>query len=647
MQKSAKKLRNKVIILAVLTAILITILIVFLNVKNIPLIMQSGSAFFIVTLIVAIGSLKILKKTFNSIKNLKLVSESLNGFAIITLYFYSFALTLFPSFIQEVSRPFLYITLSLIILILNAFEIYKFQNNKKHLNSLHSFDLETPKTVSVIRNDVISEIDLDQLKIGDVIEVKSGEIVPADGIIIKGHTMINEVMTEKKTGDEIVEGAKNMENRILIKVTQIGEDSSISQIETILKETSDNLSNIEIKTKKTEKKLSFMFLLISVLVLIFWILMNGPVHSSIMMFVSLLLIVAPENFNLIVNKYFKYGISKSVKDGILYKGGNIIEKLNKVNRLILNKTGVITASKPEITNIIPKVGYNEKRFLILVAALESLSPHPFAEAITKFCKEQGIAVKKVQNHKFFEGHGIMGIWDNQEIIIGNLKLMKDSNVQMIDELISKAEVMSRNIKSPVFIARNRELIGLIGIADKINDHAKEGMHYLNKNFKVTLITGDNQIITKAIADELRLKDYIGELNNREKIETVKNYQEEKEIVASIGNGLKDKEVLNAADIGIAVGASINISDQKNDVTIIKNDLRKVKNVFANAKIINEYAKKTIFVLNAYHIILIPIAAGLFAPLTGLMLHPIEAVIFNILNYSIVNIYYSKFTKALI
>lgn len=646
MQKSEKKLRNKVIILAVLSAILVAALITFSRIDNIPLFIQEGSEFLIVTIIFILGSIKILKITFSSIKRLSLKPEALHGFALITLYFYSFSLTLFPTFIKEVSRPFLYVTIVLIILILNILEFYKFKNNKKYLKSLHSFDLEIPDKVRVFRNKIIEEIDLEKLKIGDLIEVKSGEMVPADGIIIEGKTMINDAMTEKKVGDEIVEGSKNMENRILIKVTQIGEDSSISQIEKILKETADNKSTIEIKTEKLEKKLTLLFLILSLLILAVWILLNGPVHSSIMIFISMLLIVAPENFKIIVNRYFKYGINKSVKDGILYKGGNIIEKLSKVTRLVINKTGVITASRPEITNIIPKAGYNEKRFLILVAALESLSPHPFAEAITRFCKEQKIEIIKVQNHRFFEGHGIIGILDNQEIIIGNLKLMKDSNVQMINELVSKAEVMSRNIKSPVFIARNRELIGLIGIADKINDHAKEGMHFLNKNFKVTLITGDNQIITKAIADELRIKEFIGELNNKEKIETINNYKEEKEIVASVGNGLKDRETLDESDIGISVGASINISDQKNDVTIIKNDLRKLKSVFENAKLINEFTNKTLFVLSAYHVILIPITMGVFAPLTGLIIHPAEALLLHLLSFVIINIYYSKFTKSI-
>ena len=642
-----KKIRNKIIILAVLTAILAIAVIVFNQIEGIPLIVQSSSLFVLLTIIVAIGSIKVLKQTFKSIRKLKLVPKSLHGFAIITLYFYSFALTLFPGLVEEVSRPIFYISISVIILLLNGFELLKTIKEKKYKESMHKFEFEKPETVRVIREENYHQIDLDKVKIGDIVEVKSGEIVSVDGIIIEGKTMVNESMIEKKVGDEIVEGTKNMENRILIKVTQIGEDSSISQMESILKESSKNLSKIQIKTKKSETVLTLIFLILSLVVLGIWILLNGPVHSSIMIFVSVLLIVSPESFNEIVQKYFKYGINKSFKDGILFKGGDVIEKLLKIKRLVLNKTGIITASKPEITNIIPKLGFNEKRFLILVAALESLSAHPFAEAITRFCKENGIAVKKVQNHNFFEGHGIIGTLDNQEIIIGNLKLMKDSNVQMIDDLVRKAEVMSRNIKSPVFIARNRELIGLIGIADNINDHAKEGMHYLNKNFKVTLITGDNEIITKAIANELRIKDYVGELKHSEKVESIKKYQEDKEIVASVGNGLKDKEILDVSDVGIAVGASINISDQKNDVTIINNDLKKLKPMFENAQLINEFSKKTIFVLGLYHVLLIPVAAGLFAPLTKLALHPIEALILNILSYLLINIYYSKFKKNFI
>lgn len=622
-------MRNKVIILAVLTAILVAGLITFNQLTLVDPLLQSISTFALLTIIVAFGCIDIFKKTF------KLKPEGLHGLAIITIYFYLFSLTLFPSLLEEISRPVNYIILAAIILLLNSFALYKLIKEKQYKKSINAFTFKHPETVNVLRDNKFVEIKFAKLKIGDVVEVKSGEMVAADGIIIEGKTI----------GDEITEGTKNIENRILIKVTQTGEDASISQINLILKESSHHLSKIQVKTKQIEKFTTFGVLIFAFTIAILWIYVKAPIHTTIMIFVSILLIASPKNFKSIIDKYYKYGINKSTQQGIFYKGNDVIEKLKNVSRIIINKTGIITSSKPEITNIIPKVGYNEKRFLILVAALENLSPHPFAEAITRFCKEHKIAIKKVQSHRFFEGHGIIGTLDNQEIIIGNLKLMKDSNVQMIDELVSKAEVMSRNIKSPVFIARNRELVGLIGIADSISNHSKEGIHYLNKNFKVTLITGDNQIITRTIANELRIKEHIGELKHSEKSQVVKKYQEDKEIVASIGHGLKDKEILDASEVGITLGASINIADLKNDVTIINNDLNKIKPVFENAKIVTDYSHKTMTVLSLYHALSIPIAAGAFAPLTGLILHPIEAVGLHILSYLIINQYYSKFKKT--
>lgn len=632
MQKSVKKLRNKVVILAVLTAILTAGVIISENFIKVDALIQSIALFTFLTLIVAFGSIKILSNTFKSIRRLKANPEILNGISIITLYFYSFSLTLFPSLIPTVSRPTLYIVTSVIIFLLSVLDLYRLVKENNYKASMDSFELKHPETVNVLRDNTFVEIKFEKLKIGDIIEVKLGEMVAADGIIIEGKTI----------GDEITEGTKNIENRILIKVTQTGEDSSISQINLILKDNSHHLGKNQVKTKIIKKFITLAILILALAVGAMWAFSKTPINTAVMTFVSILLIASPENFSHMIDKYYKFGISKSTQQGIFYKGGDIIEKLKDVSRIIINKTGVITTSKPEITNIIPKTGYNEKRFLILVAALESLSPHPFAEAITRFCKESKIVIEKVHNHRFFEGHGIIGTLNNQEIIIGNLKLMKDSNVQMIDELVKKAEVMSRNIKSPVFIARNRELIGLIGIADSINNHTKEGIHYLNKNFKITLITGDNEIITKAIASELRIKEHIGELKHSEKSETVKKYQRDKEMVASIGNGLKDKEILDASDVGIAIGASINISDQKNDITIIKNDLNKIKTVFKNAEIINDYSHKTIVVLGLYHAFLIPIAAGVFAPVTGLIMHPIEAVSLHILSFYIINNYYSKF-----
>ncbi|MFC1647508.1 heavy metal translocating P-type ATPase [Patescibacteria group bacterium] len=595
MIKLLKSSRNKLIILAVLSAILIVL----------TFFVETPYLFGILTLIIA----------FANIRKLKFKSEMLRGLAIITLYFYSFTLTLFPTLTSEVSRPVLYIGLALIILILEGLNFYKKSINKKYGNVL----------------DEIKKVE-EEYKIGEIIEVKSGEVIPADGIIIEGETLVNESsitgnenMVGKKFNDEVIGTTVNMKNRIVIKITQVNENSVISQMKDLIRENEKEKGTLQKNTKKAENILGIIVLIISLGVLVFWLKYNGSAFIGILSMCSVLLIAAPEIFYNSAEIPIKYGINKSTKKGIYFKGGRVIEKLNKVTRILFGKRKVITKGEPEITNVIPKEAFNEKRFLILVGSLESLSAHPFAQAITEYCEKNKISYKKAQDHKIIAGMGVIGMLDNQEIIVGNSKLMEKYHVKLYGNLLQKADVMSKNLRTPVYVARNRELIGIIGITDRIKEHAKEGISKLKK-YKLTLITGDDKQIAQGLSNELRIKEFFSDLDEMEKLEALKNYRENNDIVACVGHGKEDKDFLDEADVGIALGSYTELFEESNDVTLISDDLSKISEVMVYAKNINEKTKQNFLYTLLYHLILLPIAGGLFIPFTGLIMHPAEAAL---------------------
>lgn len=613
MLKGLTKPKNKIIILAVLTAILI---ILSFFVANYYL-------FALLTLIIAIDAKNIFEKTFNNIKKINFHAELLRGLAVMILYFYNFTLTLFPAASPDISRPVSFIGLAVIIIILEIFNSYK---------QKISFE-------SILDNLKESE---KEYKIGEIVEIKSGEMIPADGIIIEGSTLVNESsitgedsIIEKKFNDEVIATTLNMKNRIVIKVTQTGEDKVINQIKTLVEDQNTEQSDAQKIFKKTENILGLLFIIIAIVLFVFWFKYTGSFFVSIYSMCSVLLIIAPENFYNSVEFPLKIGVKSMTKKGIFIKNFKIIETLNKINRIIFKKRKVLTEGKLNVTNIIPKDAFNEKRFLILLGSLESLSASAIAQAITEYCEDQKISFKKVNDYKIIKGMGIIGIIDNQEFIIGSEKLMEKYNVKMTSDLYNKAEVMARNIRTPVYVARDRSLVGVVGVTDRLKEHAKQGIQKLKKQYKLSLITGDNKIVAKGICDELGIKDCIAELDEIEKLEALKKYRENKDIVIAVGDGKEDKDFLDESDVGIALGSYTDLLIKSNDITLISDDIREIDEVINLSGKIKLVTKKNLQITVLYHLIALSIAGGIFIPIFKLLIIPAAAALLMLFSFVLI------------
>ncbi len=613
MIKIISKSKNKIIILAVLTVFLIIL----------SFFTKAPYLFALLTLIIALDSENILKKTFNCIKTLQFKSSLLRGLAIVFLYFYSFALTLFPELSEGVSRPYVFIGLAIIILILEFLRFYKTKikyesilDNLKYINN--------------------------EYKLGETIEIKSGELIQADGVIIEGETLINEQtftdkdsLIEKKVNDEILGGTFNVKNRIVIKITQTGEDAVVNKIRNLLNNPDNEYSKSQNILKNTENYLGIIFLILSIGVFILWFRLTGSIYISIFSMCSILLIVAPENFYNSIDLPLKFGIKKASKKGVFIKNYKIMDILNKINRIILKKRKIITEDELKVTNVIPKEAFNEKRFLILAGSLESLDISPVAQTICDYCENENITFKKVNDYKIIKGMGVIGIMDDQEFIMGNEKLMQRYKVKMIDDLYTKAEVMARNLRTPVFVARNRSLIGVIGITDKLKNNVKNHINHLKKTYNISLITGDNQILTKRICEEMGIKNFIADLDEFEKLQAIKNYREKNEIVLSIGDGKEDKDILDESDIGLSLGAYSDLSTKTNDITVLTDDISNVDCLLKTTKNIKNCSKKNLQITVLYHLIVLILAIGLFLPYMNLLIHPAGAALLMFISFMLI------------
>ncbi len=331
-----------------------------------------------------------------------------------------------------------------------------------------------PKTARIVRHENEMEVKIQDVKVGDLIKVKAGETIPVDGIIFEGTTKINEAIltgsgteVEKRPGDEVITATINIGDTIVYKVTQIGNSTTLSQMLSLIEDTKKFKGTNQNIGDSLKNIVTVFTLIVAFGTGITWAVTGGGVFISILTTVSILLIANPEGFAFGALSPYSYGIEKAATRGILFKGGKIVDTASKIKRIVFDKTGTLTYGIPEITNIIPKDGFNDKRFLILLGSLENSSAHPFASTIVEYCKTKRITLKKAYDFKSIEGLGVKGIVDGQEIIAGNMKLMEKSNVQMNKELLHKAEILSKNVRTPVYVARNRELIGVIGIADSI------------------------------------------------------------------------------------------------------------------------------------------------------------------------------------
>lgn len=638
LQKKLKKtfnirLKKLIIGLSLLLFLLIASRFLFPSLSWIPRYLNNPLLFLLTAVIFYISGFSIIKDILKDPAGIKNSKFFLSATGLAILFVYSLALTIMPFITPEISRVFLYETIAVTTVLIAASNIENIRAEEKLSAGILKLSALQPKKARVIRHEAETETDISNIKTGDIIKVKPGEAIPSDGIVIKGTTFINEsiiaggdLQAEKNIGDEVISGTINSKNTIIIKVTQSAKSNTLSQIINILEQTNKYKGSMQKKCIFAVPVLSVAILVFALLIGLFWPIYYNSLFLGVITAFTILLISNPFVFIDGIKNPFNYGVEKIAKQGIIFKGSNVLETACKIKRIVFNKTGVLTKGVPEITNIISKEAFNEKRFLILTGSVENASTHRFAEAIIKYCKLKYISFKKVYDYKYREGEGIIGTVDGQEVIAGNMKLLKKSNVQMNDELLHKAEILSKNVRSPVYVARNRELIGLIGIADTIKENAKEVISTLRKNdYQITIFTGDNEGITRHIAEELRVKDFIADMLQKEKIEALQNFQDKNEKVAFVGDGLNDAPILAQADLGIALGTGTDTNLSASDISIVSSNLDNIPKAFSSAEEINKTVKQNIYATAIYHLIALATATGLITFYTAnIFMHPLLA-----------------------
>jgi len=480
------------------------------------------------------------------------------------------------------------------------------------------------------------EVSIDVVNVGDLLRIKPGDKIPVDGEIIEGETAIDESMItgepipiDKKTGDEVTSGTINGKQSFVMKAEKVGLNTLLSQIIQMVNRASRSKAPIQKIADKISGYFVLVVIIISIITFIVWK-MVGPEPSFVYALVNaiaVLIIACPCALGLATPMSVMVGVGKGAQEGVLIKDVESLEKMNKVNVLIIDKTGTVTEGEPSVEKIVSLSHYSENELAQFVASVNKQSEHPLAEATVRFAESKKITFLEIDDFNSITGKGVKASVANQVILVGNEKLLTDHSIVLDGNIAKLSKVEQAKGKTVPFIAVNNELIGFVVISDAIKETSKSAINSLkSKGVEVIMMTGDNKYTAKAVAEELGLTNYFADCLPEDKLNKVGELQDNGSIVAMVGDGINDSPALALADVGLAMGTGTDVAIESSAITLIKGDLRGiVKAKTLSYKVMNNIRQNLFFAL-AYNTIGIPIAAGLLYPIFGMLLSPMLAAL---------------------
>ena len=484
-----------------------------------------------------------------------------------------------------------------------------------------------PKTATLLVDGKEKIVSIDDVQVGDLILVKPGEKLPVDGKVVEGYTSIDESMltgesipAEKKVGDTVFGASINKNGRIIYEATKVGKDTVISQIVKLVEDAQGSKAPIA----KLADTISgyFVPIVISLAVIssLAWYFSGESKTFALTIFISVLVIACPCALGLATPTAIMVGTGKGAENGILIKSGEALESTQNLNTVVFDKTGTITEGKPKVTDIICE-NISKDELLLLAASAEKGSEHPLGEAIVRDAEEKNLELKNVLDFEAIPGKGIQCSIEDKRILLGNYKLMKDKNINLKNLLATSEELASKG-KTPMFIAIDEKIAGIIAVADTVKETSKKAIETLQKmGLEVVMLTGDNLKTAKAIAKEVGVNRVIAEVLPQEKAEKIKSLQDEGKKVAMVGDGINDAPALAISDIGMAIGSGTDIAMESADIVLMKGDILHVVGAIQLSRQTMKNIKENLFWAFGYNTLGIPVAMGVLHIFGGPLLNP--------------------------
>lgn len=509
--------------------------------------------------------------------------------------------------------------ISVFVLLGDTMEERMHNNASNALKKL--LDLQV-KSAEVLRDGKFVQVPLDQVQVGDIIQVKPGQKVPVDGVITSGKTTLDESMitgesmpVTKKVGDDVVGSTINGDGAIQFRATKVGKDTMLSQIVEMVKKAQTSHAPIQNLTDKISGFFVPTVLIIAIATFVIWYSFLGATLVQAMLFaVAVIVIACPCALGLATPTALMVGTGRAAKMGVLIKDGQALEEINDVKTVVFDKTGTITVGKPTVTDIIG----DQDQVLRVAASLEASSEHPLAKAVMNAAKEKMVEPQTVTDFTAVEGKGVQAVIDGQQAFVGNDKLLAD--YQISAGMKQQMATLQDEAKTVVLVGLAKQVIGLIAIQDAPKPSSAQAIADLKaRGLKTVMLTGDNERVANAIAKEVGIDQVIANILPNEKAEHVKALEQDGK-VAFVGDGINDAPALTTANVGIAMGSGTDIAIESGSIVLVQNDLRGVVKAIDISKKTFSRIKLNLFWALIYNVIGVPIAAGVFVGF-GLQLSP--------------------------
>ena len=529
--------------------------------------------------------------------------------------------------VMSYMHEFYFESAAMILALITVGKMLEARSKGKTTDALKSLMKLAPKTATLIRDGQEVEVPVEQVRIGDIFAVRPGENIPVDGVVVEGHSAVNEsaltgesIPVDKEVGDGVSAATLNQSGYLKCEASRVGEDTTLSQIIQMVSDAAATKAPIA----KIADKVSGIFvptvITIAVITTIVWLLAGQTIGFALARGISVLVISCPCALGLATPVAIMVGNGMGAKHGIMFKTAVSLEETGKIQIVALDKTGTITSGEPKVTDIYPTAGYTERELLDAAHALELKSEHPLARAIIAYGEKQNLPKQEISDFQAVPGNGLTGMWQQKKLAGGNLNFIR-GNAKVSKEIEEKAEEFANAGKTPLFFSADGKLLGIIAVADVIKEDSPQAVKELqNMGIKVVMLTGDNERTAKAIGTQAGVDEVIAGVLPEGK-ESVIRALKEKGKTAMVGDGINDAPALTRADMGIAIGAGTDIAIDAADVVLMKSRLSDVPAAIRLSRAALRNIHQNLFWAFFYNCIGIPLAAGVFIPIFGWQLNP--------------------------
>lgn len=575
-----------------------------------------------------------------------ILTGNLNMFTLIAIgvgaaYFYSLAAILFPGSIPDSFKhhgqvEVYFEAAAVIITLVLVGQVLELRARRRTGSAIRELLSLAPPTARVVQEGTEREVPLEAVHQGDILRVRPGEKIPVDGKLTEGRSSVDESMitgeplpVKKQEDDSVIGGTVNQTGSFLMVAEKVGEDTVLSRIVDMVAGAQRSRAPIQKMVDKVAGYFVPAVVVIAIATFVVWGVLQ-PVQPALayalVNAVAVLIIACPCALGLATPMSIMVGVGRGAHEGILIKDAEVLERLEGINTIIVDKTGTLTEGRPRLTEIVSAEGFTEEELLRLAGSVEQYSEHPLASAVMTGAKERQIQLANVKDFESVTGGGVHGNIDGQQVLVGKRSLLMERGTQGLNALDERAEGLQEEGRTVIYVAVDQQFAGIVAVSDPIKQstrEAVEGLHAMG--LKVIMLTGDNQRTAKAVADQLGIDDFSAGVLPEEKHERVLQLQGEGRKVAMAGDGINDAPALAAADVGIAMGTGTDVAIESAGVTLVKGDLRGIMKAVKLSRGTMRNIRQNLFFAFIYNAIGVPIAAGVLYPISeNLLLNPMIA-----------------------